>query len=79
MYNFIHRFAINLQCGLVGDIAFHYNPRFDQGTVVRNTHVGGWGGEELAGSMPFTKNQRFEILIQVEAGCYRVCLVGMII
>lgn len=44
------RFAINLQCGESddADIAFHFNPRNDQGdVVVRNTRRGGaWQNEE---------------------------------
>ena len=56
-----------------GDIARHYNPRFDQGQVVRNTNVGGWRGEEGDGGFPFTKKVRCFMTILIEADCFRVC------
>nr|XP_005597664.1 galectin-9 isoform X6 [Equus caballus]XP_008520812.1 PREDICTED: galectin-9-like isoform X3 [Equus przewalskii] len=71
------RFHINLRSG--SDIAFHLNPRFDENTVVRNTHVNGsWGHEErsLCGKMPFTRGQSFSVCITCEGHCLRVVVDG---
>lgn len=59
-------FAINLQCGPSSDsddIAFHFNPRFNDGETVRNTREGGdWGGEERDQPyFPFEPEDRFEL------------------
>ena len=70
---YVHRFAVNLRCGSVGDIGLSYSPRFNEGEVVRNTYIGVWGDEERSGGMPFAKDQRFVLNIQVESGCYTVC------
>lgn len=57
-------------------IAFHFNPRFSQNCVVRNTKTGAWGPEERAGPFPFQKGQPFEIIIFVEEDKYRVAVNG---
>lgn len=59
------RFTINFLRG--NDIAFHINPRFNEGgkqVVVRNHKVGErWGLEErdLKGSFPFAVGSPFEV------------------
>jgi len=69
------KFEINLK-GPQG-YALHINPRFEQGSVVRNTAVhGGWGGEEKHGGMPFHRGQDFEVIISVEHDKYRVAVNG---
>ncbi|XP_046533813.1 galectin-9C-like isoform X1 [Equus quagga] len=71
------RFHINLRSG--SDIAFHLNPRFDENTVVRNTHVNGsWGSEErsLCQKMPFTRSKSFSVCITCEGHCLRVVVDG---
>ena len=65
------RFAINLKCDESddGDIAFHFNPRFEEREVVRNTRVGGeWQDEEReqGDEFPFEKKDTFEIAINVK-------------
>uniref|UniRef100_A0A3B4ANL3 Galectin n=1 Tax=Periophthalmus magnuspinnatus TaxID=409849 RepID=A0A3B4ANL3_9GOBI len=41
------RMAINFIVSRTGDIAFHLNPRLNEGLVVRNSKIGGgWGKEE---------------------------------
>jgi hypothetical protein len=72
------RWYINLQNGpgsLPGDIAFHFNPRYDAGApfVVRNNRSGGgWGTEERDVACPINKGQNFEILILIEAQEFKV-------
>ncbi|KAG7466158.1 hypothetical protein MATL_G00161810 [Megalops atlanticus] len=59
------------------DIVFHFNPRFNEHTVVRNSHLGGcWGPEEREGGFPFAQGRRFELKILVEEGMYKVAVDG---
>ena len=63
------RFELNLQCDGDddADIAMHFNPRFEEQVVVRNTRVGGdWQEEEReheSEDFPFEKKDTFEISI----------------
>lgn len=59
-----------------GQIAFHINPRFGQGCIVRNSQLNGWGAEEKSGSFPFQKGRAFEIVILVEDDKYKVAING---
>ncbi|KAK3767710.1 hypothetical protein RRG08_019587 [Elysia crispata] len=74
------RFSINLCKGATqeqGDIAFHFNPRFSQGCVVRNHRQGNtWGAEELAGLMPFIRGQHFTLNLKVLSHGYQVLVNG---
>lgn len=65
------RVQINLNTG-DGRIAMHFNPRCNQGCVIRNSKVGGWGREESSGPMPFAVDQTFEMIILVEEDNYLV-------
>lgn len=57
------RFEVNL-VGLNGDILFHFNPRFGDKQVVRNSSIGGqWGNEEREGPFPFKKDVGFDLVI----------------
>lgn len=52
-----------------GDIGFHFNPRFDQNCVVRNSRVRGvWGPEERRpeNRVPFALGQPFEMIILID-------------
>uniref|UniRef100_A0A670IT69 Galectin n=1 Tax=Podarcis muralis TaxID=64176 RepID=A0A670IT69_PODMU len=62
------RFAVNFLCAN-GDIAFHFNPRFDmlKPVVVCNTDEVFWGEEEIASSMPFKQNNSFEMTVNLES------------
>ncbi|XP_075771515.1 galectin-4-like isoform X2 [Pelodiscus sinensis] len=75
---FVKRFGVNLRCGS-GDIAFHFNPRFDESrpVVVCNTEQSGrWGAEERTYHMPFQPGVYFEAILHVRNHCYQVSVNG---
>jgi galectin-4 len=60
------RFEFNLLTGTNpgADVAFHFNPRFDQHESIRNScQGGGWGAEEKQGGFPLRAGEDFEIQI----------------
>ncbi|XP_021378023.1 galectin-9-like isoform X1 [Mizuhopecten yessoensis] len=76
-------FVINLQCGRQAypqlEVALHFNPRFDQGCVVRNSHEGGsWKKEERFGVFPFHPGQPFSVKIVVEVNQYQIHVNGQL-
>lgn len=59
------------------DVVFHFNPRFNEQTIVRNSNLGGyWGPEEREGGFPFVQGQRFELKILVEEDMFKVAVDG---
>ncbi|XP_024117948.2 galectin-4-like, partial [Oryzias melastigma] len=76
----ISRFHINLRCSESesGDIALHFNPRFDGwDKVVFNAFKdGSWESEEKIRRMPFTEGHAFETLIGIGAEGYEVKVNG---
>lgn len=57
------RFEVNLVGGN-GDVLFHFQPRFGDKQVVRNSSLGGqWGNEEREGPFPFKKELGFDLVI----------------
>ncbi|XP_028614998.1 galectin-9 isoform X2 [Grammomys surdaster] len=72
---FANRIAVNFQTGYSGnDIAFHFNPRFEEGGyVVCNTKQNGqWGPEERKMQMPFGKGMPFELCFLVQRSDFKV-------
>ncbi|KAM6174488.1 galectin-9 isoform 3-T3 [Erethizon dorsatum] len=70
-----NRFSVNFQTGFSDhDIAFHFNPRFeDGGYVVCNTkQKGKWGPEERKMQMPFQKGKAFELCFLVQRSEFKV-------
>lgn len=69
------RFTVNFQVGPSdNDIAFHFNPRFEEGGyVVCNTKQKGcWGPEERKMQMPFQMGNPFEIIFLVQSSDFKV-------
>uniref|UniRef100_A0A672SJC1 Galectin n=1 Tax=Sinocyclocheilus grahami TaxID=75366 RepID=A0A672SJC1_SINGR len=60
------------------DVVFHFNPRFHENTIVRNTQLGGcWGPEEREGGFPFVQGRQFELKILVETDGFKVAMDGV--
>ncbi|XP_023604210.1 galectin-9B-like isoform X1 [Myotis lucifugus] len=73
------RFAVNFQTGFSdNDIAFHFNPRFEEGGyVVCNTkQKGRWGQEVRMTPNPFKIGIPFEISFLVENSGFQVVVNG---
>ncbi|XP_028421130.1 galectin-3 [Perca flavescens] len=69
------RFQVDFIKG--SDVVFHFNPRFPEQTIVRNSNLGGcWGPEEREGGFPFVQGQRFELKILVEEDSFKVAVDG---
>lgn len=67
------RFAFNIYSDESDDIALHFNPRFEEDCVVRNTRLGGgWGVEEREGEMPFKTGKKFLVTIVCQSNCFLV-------
>jgi hypothetical protein len=70
------RFHINL-LKRNGDIALHFNPRFDEKAVVRNSLISGeWGNEEREGKLPFEKSVGFDLEIRNEEYAFQLFING---
>ncbi|PIO61759.1 galactoside-binding lectin [Teladorsagia circumcincta] len=66
------RFNINL-LRRNGDIALHFNPRFDEKAVIRNALAANeWGNEEREGKMPFEKGVGFDLAIKNEPYAFQL-------
>ncbi|XP_004479380.2 galectin-9 isoform X2 [Dasypus novemcinctus] len=79
MYSAGTRFNVNFQTGFhENDIAFHFNPRFEEGGyVVCNTKQGGhWGSEERKKEMPFQMGKPFELCFLVQSSDFKVMVNG---
>ena len=72
------RFVVNFISVNSNDIAFHFNPRFNQGVVVRNTHRNGkWDPNyESDGGFPFTAGEEFSLIFVCQNYGYEVAVNG---
>ncbi|XP_045693359.1 galectin-9C-like isoform X2 [Phyllostomus hastatus] len=76
---FATRFVVNFQTGFSDqDIAFHFNPRFEEGGyVVCNTkQKGSWGTEERKMQMPFQRGNPFQLCFLVQSREFQVMVNG---
>ncbi|VDN50599.1 unnamed protein product [Dracunculus medinensis] len=70
------RFHINL-LKKNGDIALHFNPRFDEKTILRNSLINGeWGNEEREGKNILEKGIGFDLEIKNEEYAFQIFING---
>ncbi|CAG2059763.1 unnamed protein product, partial [Timema podura] len=68
----LDRFAVNLESVGGAEKALHFNPRFNDGVVVRNSFLnGGWGPEERDGGLPLRKGAKFTLNIRCDPDGYK--------
>ncbi|GLH00192.1 Tectonin beta-propeller repeat-containing protein [Gryllus bimaculatus] len=80
----VERFAINLQCLSLtknkpdknaNDVALHFNPRFKDNAIVRNSMAAGcWGEEETEGPLLLKPGVEFTITIECETDGYKILI-----
>lgn len=60
-----------------GDIALHFNPRFDEKAIVRNSLINReWGNEEREGKLPLEKGIGFDLEIKNEDYGFQIFIDG---
>ncbi|GMT31613.1 hypothetical protein PFISCL1PPCAC_22910 [Pristionchus fissidentatus] len=70
------RFYVNIAKWCSG-IALHFNPRFDEKCVVRNSHIDGkWGKEERQGAFPLKAGVIFDLEIKNELNAFQILIDG---
>ena len=59
------------------DIFLHFNPRFEDNCVVRNSYIGGsWEEEERYGEFPFRPNEHYSAAIILQEEGYEIAING---
>uniref|UniRef100_A0A4W5KJ78 Galectin n=1 Tax=Hucho hucho TaxID=62062 RepID=A0A4W5KJ78_9TELE len=72
------KFCVNLRFN--SGVALHFNPRFNENIVVRNSLLKEqWGPEERTGGMPFYRGHSECVLVTImcDTNCYRVMVNGV--
>ncbi|XP_075220650.1 tectonin beta-propeller repeat-containing peroxin 23 isoform X2 [Lycorma delicatula] len=81
------RFHVDFQCNYQSsasnnkavDVAFHFNPRFTEEIIVRNTKIdGNWGHEEREGALVFSKGSTFVLDIYCWEEAFKVVVNGSV-
>uniref|UniRef100_UPI00398F4B0F galectin-9-like isoform X4 n=1 Tax=Pristiophorus japonicus TaxID=55135 RepID=UPI00398F4B0F len=76
------RFTVDFQCGNIAqprsDVAFHFNLRYDEGSVVvcNTLERQCWGSEERKHHIPITQGSYFELIFHVRTYCFQVSVNG---
>lgn len=69
-YKLRHKAHTELQ-----NTCLHFNPRFNENIIVRNTMIEGkWGDEEKDGGLPIKRGQEFTIEIECFEECYVITI-----
>ncbi|KAL0972716.1 hypothetical protein UPYG_G00193840 [Umbra pygmaea] len=73
-----YRFYLNLTVGSSQEVAFHFNPRVEEGEVVRNSYLQEyWGDEERDFSFnPFQEGQYCDISVRCGSQMFKVFVNG---
>jgi len=69
------RFDINLAWNSTSPqrkVIFHFNPRFTENQVVRNTLSTQWGSQETYGGIPFKVGETFQLQITAGQSAFQV-------
>ncbi|XP_054677386.1 galectin-2 isoform X1 [Grus americana] len=70
----VDRFSINLGCRS-SDLAFHFNPRFDESVIVCNSRCSNaWQSEHRDNHFCFSKGSTTKIIIEMQADKFQVKL-----
>uniref|UniRef100_A0A5S6Q6D7 Galectin n=1 Tax=Trichuris muris TaxID=70415 RepID=A0A5S6Q6D7_TRIMR len=70
------RFSVNILTSS-GDIALHFNVRFDEKCIVRNSQFGGtWQNEEREGKLNLEKDHAFDLMFVNEVHSFQVFING---
>ncbi|KAK9512765.1 hypothetical protein O3M35_001118 [Rhynocoris fuscipes] len=73
------RFSINLDCDSESTVALHFNPRFKEECVVRNSLENEtWGNEEREGKLTLIPGGDFEILFICLDDGYKILMNGLL-
>ncbi|XP_048408647.1 grifin [Stegostoma tigrinum] len=71
------RFEINFVCDSTEEIAFHFNPRFTESSLVCNSYLANkWGEEERVTSCPLEVEEPFQVDIYSDEEYFHVLLDG---
>ncbi|XP_073983179.1 tectonin beta-propeller repeat-containing peroxin 23 isoform X1 [Rhodnius prolixus] len=75
----VERFSVNFDCESESLIALHFNPRFKEKCVVRNSFENGsWGNEEREGILTLNPGGDFDISFQCQEDGFKILLNGMV-